>query len=84
MSSEIQAPPGRRPHARPRNVALMGGLGGVEAATFGLLVLEGLSFEVALAATALILVTMLWFAILIGLGIFSYAKAKPLKPEEAS
>lgn len=84
MSSEIQAPPGRRPHARPRNVALMGGLGGVEAAMVGLLMLEGVPFEVALAATAVIRVTTLWFAILIGLGVFPYAEAKSLKFKRVS
>ncbi|RFP87352.1 UPF0104 family protein [Rhodobacteraceae bacterium 63075] len=61
-----------------------GGLGGAEAAMVGLLMLEGVPFEVALAATAVIRVTTLWFAILIGLGIFPFAEAKSLKFKEAS
>ena len=42
----------------------------------GLLLLEGIPLEVALPATAVIRLTTLWFAILIGLGIFPYAEAK--------
>ena len=53
-----------------------GGIGGAEAAMVGLLLLEGIPFEVALPATAVIRATTLWFAILIGLGVFPYAEAK--------
>ena len=53
-----------------------GGIGGAEAAMVGLLLLEGIPLEVALPATAVIRLTTLWFAILIGLGIFPYAEAK--------
>lgn len=53
-----------------------GGIGGAEAAMVGLLLLEGIPIEVALPATAVIRLTTLWFAILIGLGVFPYAEAK--------
>ncbi|MCV2893043.1 lysylphosphatidylglycerol synthase transmembrane domain-containing protein [Lentibacter sp. XHP0401] len=53
-----------------------GGIGGAEAAMVGLLLLEGIPLEVALPATAVIRLTTLWFAILIGLGVFPYAEAK--------
>jgi len=45
---------------------LPGGLGGVEATMLGLLALSGAPFEVALAATAVIRATTLWFAIALG------------------
>lgn len=58
-----------------------GGIGGAEAAMVGLLLLEGIPFEVALPATAVIRATTLWFAILIGLGVFPYAEAKSNRKE---
>ena len=45
---------------------LPGGLGGVEATMLGLLALAGAPFEPALAATAVIRATTLWFAIALG------------------
>ncbi len=45
---------------------LPGGLGGVEATMLGLLALSGAPFEAALAATAVIRATTLWFAIALG------------------
>ena len=60
-----------------------GGIGGAEAAMVALLVFEGVPLEVALPATAVIRVTTLWFAILIGLGVFPYAEAKSLKHKGA-
>jgi uncharacterized protein (TIRG00374 family) len=45
---------------------LPGGLGGTEATMFALLTLTGTEAEVALAATAIIRVTTLWFAVVLG------------------
>ena len=47
-----------------------GGLGGAEAAMIALLTFDGVPIEVAIAATAVIRVTTLWFAIGIGLLFF--------------
>ncbi len=60
-----------------------GGIGGAEAAMVALLLVEGVPLEVALPATAVIRVTTLWFAILIGLGVFPYAEAQSLKNKGA-
>ena len=43
-----------------------GGVGGAEAAMVALLSLEGIPLEVSLPATAVIRITTLWFAILLG------------------
>ena len=53
-----------------------GGLGGAEAAMVGLLILDGVPTEIAVAATLVIRVTTLWFAILLGLIVFPYAERK--------
>lgn len=53
-----------------------GGLGGAEAAMVGLLILDGVPTEVAVAATLVIRVTTLWFAILLGLIVFPFAERK--------
>ena len=53
-----------------------GGVGGAEAAMVALLALEGIPLEVSIPATALIRLTTLWFAILIGLMVFPIAEAK--------
>jgi len=53
-----------------------GGLGGAEAAMVALLYMEGIGPEIAVPATAVIRVTTLWFAILIGLAVFPTAEAK--------
>ena len=47
-----------------------GGLGGAEAAMIALLTLDGRAAETAIAATAVIRLTTLWFAILLGLAVF--------------
>ena len=44
-----------------------GGLGGTEATMVGLLTLNGMSDPVAIAATVVIRLTTLWFAVLLGL-----------------
>ncbi len=51
---------------------LPGGLGGAEAALVGLLTLQGIPLEISLPATAIIRLTTLWFAILIGLGVLPF------------
>jgi len=56
-----------------------GGVGGAEAAMVALLTIEGVPLEVSLPATAIIRVTTLWFAILIGLLIFPIAERHSLK-----
>lgn len=53
---------------------LPGGLGGAEAAMVGLLSLQGVPLDISLPATAIIRLTTLWFAILIGLGVFPLAE----------
>lgn len=52
-----------------------GGLGGAEATMVVLLGLQGVPLDVALPATAVIRLTTLWFAILIGLLVFPVAEA---------
>lgn len=51
-----------------------GGLGGAEAAMVFLLGLSGVPLEIALPATAVIRLTTLWFAILLGLAAFPLAE----------
>jgi len=53
-----------------------GGVGGAEAAMVALLALEGIPLETSIPATALIRLTTLWFAILIGLVVFPIAETK--------
>ncbi|MDQ2093765.1 flippase-like domain-containing protein [Rhodobacteraceae bacterium 10Alg 79] len=53
-----------------------GGIGGAEAAMIALLYMDGVGPEIAVPATAVIRVTTLWFAILIGLAIFPQAETK--------
>lgn len=56
-----------------------GGVGGAEAAMIALLSLDGVPIEAAVAATAIIRVTTLWFAVVIGVAIFPYAERQSLK-----
>lgn len=51
-----------------------GGVGGAEAAMVALLSLEGIPLDVSIPATAVIRLTTLWFAILIGLAVFPVAE----------
>lgn len=51
-----------------------GGIGGAEAAMIALLLMEGIAPEIALPATAVIRITTLWFAIIIGLVVFPHAE----------
>ena len=55
---------------------LPGGLGGVEASAVALLLLQGISPETAVVATAIIRVTTLWFAVLIGFALFPIAEMR--------
>lgn len=58
-----------------------GGVGGAEAAMVALLTLEGVGLETSLPATAIIRVTTLWFAILIGLALFPLAEKHSKKAQ---
>ncbi|WP_296765481.1 lysylphosphatidylglycerol synthase transmembrane domain-containing protein [Sediminimonas sp.] len=53
-----------------------GGLGGAEGAMVALLLVEGVPMETAIAATAVIRVTTLWFAIIVGFIAFPIAERK--------
>ncbi|WP_235857725.1 lysylphosphatidylglycerol synthase transmembrane domain-containing protein [Marimonas lutisalis] len=53
-----------------------GGLGGAEAAMVALLMVEGVGADAAIAATAVIRLTTLWFAIAIGFAVFPHAEKK--------
>ncbi|MEL6957988.1 MAG: lysylphosphatidylglycerol synthase transmembrane domain-containing protein [Pseudomonadota bacterium] len=59
-----------------------GGVGGAEAAMVALLSLEGVPLEVSIPATAVIRLTTLWFAILIGLAVFPLAERMSAQAEE--
>jgi len=56
-----------------------GGVGGAEAAMVALLALDGTPMLVAIAATAIIRVTTLWFAVGLGLITFPLAERLPVK-----
>jgi uncharacterized protein (TIRG00374 family) len=56
-----------------------GGVGGAEAAMIALLAMDGVPLEVSLAATAIIRVTTLWFAVGIGMLAFPIAERKSVK-----
>jgi uncharacterized protein (TIRG00374 family) len=60
-----------------------GGVGGAEAAMIGLLTLEGIPIETSLAATAIIRITTLWFAIILGLVVFPFAERISLRTRNA-
>ena len=60
-----------------------GGVGGAEAAMIALLVLNDVPVETAVAATLIIRVTTLWFAIAIGLAVFPLAERQSLKVKHA-
>lgn len=53
-----------------------GGVGGAEAAMIALLSYDGVPTDAAVAATAIIRVTTLWFAIVIGLCVFPIAERR--------
>lgn len=60
-----------------------GGLGGTEATMTGLLVLQGLPLPEAVAATVIIRLATLWFAVILGLFAVLTLPASPEKPEAA-
>lgn len=60
-----------------------GGVGGAEAAMFALLVAAGVAAGPALAATAVIRLTTLWFAIGIGIAVFPLAERASLRGAHA-
>ena len=51
-----------------------GGLGGAEATMVALLGLQGVPLAISIPATAIIRLTTLWFAILIGMMVFPLAE----------
>jgi uncharacterized protein (TIRG00374 family) len=53
-----------------------GGMGGAEAAMIALLQLQGVPLEISVPATAVIRLTTLWFAILLGLLLFPVAERR--------
>ncbi|MEL7298892.1 MAG: lysylphosphatidylglycerol synthase transmembrane domain-containing protein [Pseudomonadota bacterium] len=59
-----------------------GGIGGAEAAMVALLTLEDVPLDVAVAATAVIRLTTLWFAIGIGVLVFPLAERKAQKARD--
>jgi uncharacterized protein (TIRG00374 family) len=54
-----------------------GGVGGAEAAMVALLTLDGVPLEVSVPATAVIRLTTLWFALVLGLIVFPFAERAP-------
>lgn len=60
-----------------------GGVGGAEAAMIALLVAAQVPLDAAVAATAVIRVTTLWFALVLGLGVFPLAERHSLKARDA-
>lgn len=60
-----------------------GGIGGAEAAMVALLSIEGVPLEVSLPATAIIRLTTLWFAIVIGMIVFPFAERHSIKVRNA-
>ena len=60
-----------------------GGVGGAEAAMIALLALDGVPLDVSVAATAIIRLTTLWFAIGIGMILFPLAERRSLKGKDA-
>ena len=55
---------------------LPGGLGGTEATSVALLLLQGVPLETAILATAIIRVATLWFAVGIGFCVLPFVEAK--------
>jgi uncharacterized protein (TIRG00374 family) len=62
---------------------LPGGLGGAEAAMVALLSLQGVPLEISIPATAIIRITTLWFAVLLGLIVFPLAEATATRSQHA-
>ncbi len=60
-----------------------GGVGGAEAAMVALLALDGVPLDAALAATTVIRLTTLWFAIALGAAVFPFAERASLKGKDA-
>lgn len=58
---------------------LPGGIGGAEAAMIALLTLFNVPLEIALPATAIIRITTLWFAIIVGVVAFPFAERFSLR-----
>lgn len=59
---------------------LPGGLGGTEATSVALLLMQGVPLNIAVLATAIIRVATLWFAVALGFCTFPFAEAR--RPDE--
>ena len=62
---------------------LPGGLGGTEATSVALLLLQGVPLDIAVLATAIIRVATLWFAVGIGFAVLPFAEARRERNPEA-
>jgi len=60
-----------------------GGLGGAEAAMVALLTVEGVPLDISIPATAVIRLTTLWFALLVGVLVFPIASRAAMKGQYA-
>lgn len=60
---------------------LPGGLGGTEATSVALLLLQGIPLEIAVLATAIIRIATLWFAVALGFVILPFAETDRGSPE---
>lgn len=63
---------------------LPGGLGGTEATSVALLILQGVPLETAVLATAIIRVATLWFAVILGFAVLPFAEARGAKTKALS
>lgn len=59
---------------------LPGGLGGTEATSVALLLLQGVSLDVAVLATGIIRIATLWFAVAIGFAVLPFAET--IRPDQ--
>jgi uncharacterized protein (TIRG00374 family) len=60
-----------------------GGVGGAEAAMIALLIAAQVPADAAVAATAVIRITTLWFALVLGMGVFPFAERLSMKAKNA-
>ncbi len=63
---------------------LPGGLGGAEAVMMALLLFKGVPEPLAIAATIVIRLTTLWFAVVLGVGIMTLAQRELMTTSRAS
>ena len=63
---------------------LPGGLGGTEATSVALLLLQGVSLDTAILATAVIRIATLWFAVATGFAVLPFAEARQKQAGETA